>query len=236
MNKIFLLLLFTSISFAQSSKWFYYAYNSGETTTPVTTNLVAYYTPSGLSATTWQDVSGNNHNLTLSNVTITNNALNGFKGALFNGTNAYGKTADFTYDQPLTVYIVFKDITITNAEYVISSKEGDRREIYQSTLIYRHHIYAGVSLLTNNSTINYKVITAVFNGASSFIQRDKQTGSTGNAGTGNGSGVCVGAYRYGNPTFYSNIEVVEMIFYSGAHDLATRTLIQNYLGKKYGLF
>ncbi len=235
MNKIFLLLLFTSISFAQSSKWFYYAYNSGETTTPVTTNLVAYYTPSGLSATTWNDVSGNNHNLTLSNVTITANALNGFKGALFNGTSAYGKTADFTYNQPLTIYIVFKDITVVFGDYIISTKEGDLRELTQNNATI-HRIYGGKYLNNNYSTINYKVITAVFNGASSYLQRDKQTASSGNAGVLNGTGIAVGCYRYANPALFGNVEIVEMIFYSGAHDLATRTQIQNYLGTKYGLF
>ena len=238
MKKIILVLLIVVKMYPQSQFFkLSVLMGGGEVTTPVTTNLVAYYTPSGLSTTTWKDVSGNNRNLTLTNVTITANALNGFKGALFNGIDALGKTADFAHNQPITVYIVFKDPTVTSGDFLLSTKEGGKIDLAQQSATM-HKIYAGGAdyIFTNLSTTNYKVITAIFNGASSLIQRDKATATTGNSGTANGTGIAVGCYRYNIPALYANVEIVEIIFYSVAHDLATRTLVQNYLGKKYGLF
>lgn len=145
MKKILLfVLVIASTLFAQNKKTLIYYFDDGEPLTPVTSNLVAYYTPTGLTASGWLDKAATPHNLTFSGgVTINSSALNGYAGATFDGINGYAYSADFSLPKPITIYIVFKDITRTTGETVFSGKTAGLTEIDQSTSATNHYASAG---------------------------------------------------------------------------------------------
>lgn len=175
----------------------------------------------------WNDASGNARHL--KQTTGTNQpALQADGSILFDGVDNFLKTDPFAVAQPITYYLLMRQVTWTINEYLI---DGDiaTMAIATSTSTPRISILGSASVAENaNLVVNtYAAVCAVFNGAGSVLRVSNTTETTGNVGTGAIAAVTLGAA--GNATAFSNIQVKEVIVFPAAHNLATRDQVIAYL-------
>lgn len=186
----------------------------------------------------WLDLSGNNRHLNQ----LTNSKrpgyrisqVNGKPAIIFDGSDDSMKTSAYTLNQPTTVILVFNQITWTNGDTIFDGITGNLGNIFQNSLSPRLTVYAGLSAANNdNMTVNtYAFAIVEFNGASSSLQINNTTKTTGNAGTANMGGFTIG--DYGNGGFASNIGVAEIIIYNKILSASEITLLKKYCNT-YGL-
>lgn len=142
-------------------------------------------------------------------------------------------TAVFTLDQPVTLYLVFKQITWSSNDYFCDGVVAQQaiRQAGTGTTIAQVGSLPGASDATFGLDV-YGVITSVYNGASSILKVDGGTNNTGDIGVGNPGGFILGSD--GAPVVFSNIQVKESIIRNVADSADTRTRIQGLLKAIYG--
>ena len=179
----------------------------------------------------WDDVTGNaNH---LKQATETNQpALQADGSILFDGIDNYLRCDPFTLNQPITVYILGKQITWSSGDDICDGNVGDTLLIQQTNAgaSPQLRLYAGAATGSNTDLglDTYGVISAVFNGASSVLQINDETPITGDVGASNAGGFTLGA-RGTIVSAYSNIQVKEVILFAAAHAANTRLHVARYL-------
>jgi hypothetical protein len=202
---------------------------------PPTTNMAAWFkygtgiTVTGLGVSQWDDQSGNGRHL-LQAVDTNRPALQSDNSILFDGVDNFMACNPFTLPQPVTVYALFKEIAInvSGTVYYDGNGASNRMALGNSGTLPRY-LFAGAQA-ANNSNLAvgfYGAFAAVFNGASSSLQVNQTTETTGNPGTQAPNGFYLAKYSAG--AFYANIEVKEIIIYSSAHDATTRAQVIRYL-------
>lgn len=184
-------------------------------------------TETGLGVSQWDDVSGNGNHLLQG--TDTNRPSKESDGSiLFDGVDNFLKASGFTWTQPETIYILFKQITWTSGDRIFDGNALNTGVLFQTGTTPSLSSFAGAVLPEVDLTIDeYGIVTTVFNATSSIIQLNNDTPITGNGGTADMSGFTLGANA--TPGQYGNIQVKEVIGYSGAHDAATRAQVIRYL-------
>lgn len=222
---------------------FYNSVNGGPPEPITALTPVAWYrygvgiTVTGQGVSTWADQSGNGRDL----LQATDGArppLQSDNSILFNGTDEFLQTAGFIYSQPVTTYILFKQVTWSGDDYVFDGVSVASNVLLQNSATATPDlvIFAGTAVVSNNSALalnTYGVSAAVFNGASSLLQINTTIGATGNAGASNAAGLTLGGRA--DSTRFSNIQVKEFIGFAAAHDAATRTAVITYLATVGGL-
>jgi hypothetical protein len=157
---------------------------------------------------------------------------------LFDGAAHFMKCNAFTLNQPETIYLVAKQVTWTrNDEIFDGNADGFAGALVQYDLASpKLSLFAGTALSAENTNLalgSNGVICAVFNGASSSLQINNTTATSGSIGTQNMSGFTLGAAR--DNTAHSNIQAYEALIYNVAHDSATRANIIRALMSKHGV-
>lgn len=154
---------------------------------------------------------------------------------LFDGAAHYLKTLQFSLPQPNTVYLVVNQVSWTANDDLLSGFNSGALILFQSSSSPRVYTYSGsVGPFTSGLAVGvWGILHTIFNGTSSMIQVGIESPSTGNAGIGNPDGITLASAN--NGTVPSNIQVAELVVYSGAHDAATRLKIQQYLARKWTL-
>lgn len=186
----------------------------------------------------WDDKSGNGRNVLNANVLERPGyelaAVNGLNVVRFDGANdrLIGTFSDLT--QPSTVFIVFKVTSVATAFQVI----------FDSRITLPHDIYlatsslvleASVSSITGGTlTANQQtLLTGRFNGASSFIRKDKTQVASGNAGTNVlTGGITLGTNRAGEAPLGGDI--CEFIYYAAQLTSDEIDDVESYLSAKWG--
>lgn len=136
---------------------------------------------------------------------------------LFDGTADYLKTNAFTLNQPTIVLIAFKQVSWTGNEYITDGNGTSSMTIQQITATPSIRLLASASGAATNGNLavgSYGVVAAVFNGASSSLQVNLTTPTTGDPGSTNAGGFTLGASAA--PSAYSNIQVLECILVPSA--------------------
>lgn len=202
---------------------------------PVTADLAAWFrfnsgiTDSAGAVSQWDDASGNARHL--KQATATNQpAKQGDGSILFDGVDNYLKCDAFTLIQPETIYLLGKQVGYTAIDTVMDGNTVNTLRLFQSGASPAVVLNAGSGDVASNSnwTLNtYATVAVVLNGASSLIQVNATTATTGNPGAGNMGGFTLGAG--GNSTAFANIQVKEVAIYSVAHDEATRAQVIAYM-------
>jgi hypothetical protein len=156
-------------------------------------------------------------------------------GILFDGSNDFMKTAAFTLNQPVTIYIVLKVVSFSAWMTIIDGGTANYGALLERATTPTIGAFAGTNALeTGDLAVNtWGIVTIVFNGASSSIQVDNHDAVTGDAGSANPGGIVIGANISG--TANSNIQVEEIIYRKVADSSPNKILIQNYLKAEYGL-
>lgn len=202
---------------------------------PITANRVAHYlyghgiTSASDLVSRWDDASGSGNPLL--QATGTNQPLRmPDNSILFDGVDNFLKTAAFTLNQPVTIYILFRQVTWTSTDTVFDGDASNTGVLYQTGVTPNLEIFAGASPspITDLALNTYGIVVSVFNGVSSVVQLNQNTPITGNVGASNMGGFTLGV-RGDTTTGPSNIQVKEVILYSAAHDAPTRRQIVNYL-------
>jgi hypothetical protein len=186
-----------------------------------------------VSGTTFADSSSNAATITLNGgATIVTRTI-----AYFDGTNDYMKAAAaFSLAQPTTVYFVGQQNTWTDLDSIYDGNATTSMRLLQSGLTPSIIGNAGNGFgATTSPTLatNY-VISTVFNGVSSSLRLNRAFAITGNAGASNANGFTLAAQGDGSNR-HSNINVLGVLIYSGAHDTATQNRVALWASRYYGL-
>lgn len=203
--------------------------------TPPSTDLELYFVgDQELTTSGWGDQSGNNRDMTFYNApTITENAINGISGVLFNGTNEYGKTGNFTLNHPLFIYMMIKPIVNTSGRYIADGTTETTMIIsFRGGTSWRLTTNVGNSANNTELTVgSYQVLRADFNGNSSKLQINNGTINVGFlSGSNNPGGFTLAGSQGG--LALANIEVACILVYSSAPD---DTAVKEFFTSKFGL-
>jgi hypothetical protein len=129
-----------------------------------------------------------------------------------------------------------KQVTYTSPDYIFDGGTFTSAVLYQNTTSPNVSMYAGAVGPTNtNLTVaTYKIVTCVFNNASSTLSVNDGTKATGTTGAAAAGGLTLGGGA-NLTSSQSNIGVQEMYGYSVADGSTAQTDMYNYLKAKWGL-
>ena len=183
--------------------------------------------------TTWADQSGNAQNLVnSSNVVWTDGLQNGYPGLLFNGGVLY-KNPGVSQAQPATVYTVIKMLTIDGTQNIYASWGTGCLCNVESSNTWG--CYAGTTMTGAAATSDTSIVTCIFSGVTSSVERNADGITYGNAGTGAlGGQTTLGAYSGGG--YNINGYIFELLVYSGFHSTTQRAIVKGYLNSKFLLY
>jgi hypothetical protein len=132
-----------------------------------------------------------------------------------------------SFDQPSTIYMVFKNKTFIDNGRIFTGS-GASPYLRQDAVDTRIRLYALGSLIANNFIFNtFLVLRVILNGANSSIQVNSLEKTAGDAGAADMNGFGLGSTP--TPSLFSNIEVKEIILRKAADNEATQTAIYDYL-------
>jgi hypothetical protein len=169
-------------------------------------------------STTFTESSSNAATVTINSTGAKPARIIGSQQVLWDGSDDFLKTGAFTLDQPLTQIMVVKQVTWTSGDVFISGVDGTNEcQIGQRNATPELQLYAG-SLVAGNTGLavaTYGVVSAVFNGASSRLQVNLGTATTGDPGAQNMGAVTLGAASGGSQGF-ANMQVKAAAVCTGA--------------------
>lgn len=166
------------------------------------------------------------------------NQVNGFSALRFDGSNDVIYNHNWLNVQPITVYVVCKQIAWGFGKRIISGGDNvDNPVINQyNTAQPNLSIYAGSSFVAENNGLalsTWGILEVVYNGASSTFSVNGGTATTGDPGPdGITDGVAVGGASLG--ALCANIDVAEVLVYDNL-DAGERTTVRQGLGAVYGI-
>ena len=184
------------------------------------------------------DCSGNFRHMTGNTPTLINNTLNGYPVMNFDGTADTLRTATFTLTQPISVYLVLAQMTWTSGDYLFDGYTKDTFLMKQRTGTPQAGFSTDNStFLTNTSDLaltSYKIVSCLVNTGSSnaSVQVNNNTEITGTVATSALAGFTLGAAG-DVVSGFSNIRVAELVVFPVLHTAAERTIVRNYLSRKY---
>lgn len=154
----------------------------------------------------------------------------------FNGTSHFMKCSAFTLNQPETVYMVLKQITWTNTDFIFDGNADLSGGVLQNPASPLLGINAGSTVAQINGPPigSSGVFAVVFNGASSSTQLNQGAPTVANAGAANMGGFTLGKLGTTAGQF-GNFQAYEALIYSAAHDAATRANVIRALQAKWSI-
>lgn len=201
---------------------------------PPTTNMAAWFkygvgiTVTGLGVSQWSDQSGNGRHL-LQGTDADRPSLQSDNSILADGTSEALSTSSFTLNQPMTWYVLAKQVTSKANGGLIGDSASNNAFIYQTNVggtIAQALPTGGVNANAGLALNTWGVIAAVANGASSSLAVNTNAPVTGNPGA---NGFTNGFSVFKFNIFFGNWQVKEVILYSAAHDATTQAQVIRYL-------
>lgn len=199
------------------------------------TSVPSSITSSSNLVSQWNDLSGNGRHLKQTGVQKPDLTA---EGILFNSDYMVTDAIASPIAQPLTYFYVLQIKTWTLDTYIMDGFGASNRQVMSmGATTPKVKIYGGAGFVAQGddaSTVAaYGIITAQYNGASSFVQTNNGTRGTGNAGTQTSNGLYLGISR--SLSANGHFSVKEILVYSGTISEADITAIKNYLAKKWSL-
>lgn len=195
--------------------------------------------------TTIYDQSGNTRHLTQATASLqpqivsSGSLLTGANGkacARFDGSNDRMVASTWTLATPITIFSVLKQITWTGGEYMLDGTTANNMVFMQRTSTPRVSIFTPSTFIDNNDLAvgTASLATLIYNGASSLVQINAGTTTTGTLPAGAPGGVTLGSA--GNNTLFANIDLQEMILYPVGKNTTDRTTARANMNAFYVLF
>lgn len=160
----------------------------------------------------------------------------GRSGWVFDGSASFLKSAPFPLVQPEWVVLVGRQLKWTDTISIHDGNAaGQRLKLWQSTTTPSVVIMAGSDTAINAGWIlnTTSVVTEVFNGASSSLQINRGTATTGDAGSNNASGFTLGSKYDG--TSAANIVVNAVAIFSTAPTAAQIAQVVSYFARRFAI-
>lgn len=191
----------------------------------------------GNSVTNWSDSSGNNNTLTAVTATkpvYKTSIVNGKPVVRFANNNDNLKTGNLTQAQPYTYIIVLSQSGTTNTHALCQNVTTGSclLAITATTSLTRMNAGTGVSEATSSGSA-WRIITAVYNGASSVGRVNGTQVIASNVGA-NGYSAAPFGLSAANPTGL-NGDIAEVAFFAGAISDNDRLAVEAYLSTKYSI-
>jgi hypothetical protein len=154
---------------------------------------------------------------------------------VFDGVAQYMQSAAATLNQPVTIIDALIQPAWTSGRYISDGLSANSGALTKTTSTPRVSINAGSAVAENTGLVlNTGVVVAhCLNGASSYIQVNNNTRTTGNAGAGNPGGITIGANGVG--ASFGSVQLAERIVVAGVLDDATLYRAMVYVGKQIGV-
>jgi hypothetical protein len=211
-----------------------------EVINPLSNNMNFIYTPPGFVG----DISNFSIKLVLSHHLRQSSALAqplfSSSGVTFNGVNSWMKTDVFPVSQPLSCYIVLKQVTWRINGYIHDGLASDycyvlSQSPYPNTSPNLAMYGGGWGLINSNLPVGIVgVITEITNGANCSLQVNNFSPVTGSLTTISPNGFTIGSVANGDGQ-NGNFQIQSIIFRQGVDDANTQTKIKNYLYSKYNI-
>ena len=153
---------------------------------------------------------------------------------MFDGSNDQLKAVAFTFNQPCTIYIMLKQNSYTATDYIFDGNNTNLMGLTQAATDPNIRQNAGVNGTENGGFAKntFRILTLIFNGASSLLQVDNTgTSITSNAGTNNPAGFTMGSR--GDSSRFGNVTVLECIAYNAVHSAALQTSIRTDMASRH---
>ena len=189
----------------------------------------------------WNDQSGQNNHLVqatgASQPVVTAAAINGLPAITFDGVDDF-MAVSFTLAVPLTIFVVFRQVTWTSSDIVYDGNLDLRTRLAQSAttpgLVAGGS--GGITLAQNNGLAvdTFGLTTAIYNGASSVFQVNNLTETTGTTGSASPDGITLGA-RGSKAVGFGNIGVAEVIIMAAVATAGERASVRAYSQARYGV-
>lgn len=145
--------------------------------------------------------------------------------------------ASFTFNQPETIYIVFKQLSWSITNHIFDGVVSNTGSLYQSTVNPSLRAYSGVNESSNNTKLplnTFGIVKVLFNGANSKIKIDITNTMTFTGGANGMGGITLGSLNNMNSRF-ANIQVKELICINSENTRAEEVSILEYLKNKYSI-
>ena len=184
----------------------------------------------------WADQSGNGNDVVQATGSkqplLIATQLDGKPSIRFDGIDDLLKAIDFSWAQPITLYMVFRRIAFGNNDLLFFGKTSGSIQEY-SPPSNSLRLSAGTSLNYDSVWVigTAMIGTMIYNGVTSVFQKNDVAEFTGDVGAGDLDGASIGAHPGGS--LWSNTEYFEIIGYGGAHTTDQRTRIKAYLATRY---
>jgi hypothetical protein len=159
-------------------------------------------------------------------------------GFYTDGSDDYNRSPLYSGAQPVTRFTVASQSSWTSGDYLWDgASAANAGAIIQTTSTPQINMSAGSSVAAN-TTLALKtrsIVTEVINGASSSLQVNNATATTGSAGANNPNGSTLGASGASTAANFGNLVIQERIEYAGAMTAAQIAAVKLYLARKWGL-
>lgn len=184
----------------------------------------------------WADITGSGRDLVQGSdpekPILTANEINGHSAIIFDGVDDYMKTPIAALAPPMTVFIIFSQITWTAGRRIYDTQNEGRQQLFQNGA--SPAITQNGTNSTNMPVGTFALVTATYSGASDTVQVNNNAASTGGSSPAvDGAGFTLGAY--GNTLFPSNISVAEVIIMTSVADADQMAAVQTYVTNRYGI-
>lgn len=194
---------------------------------------------------TWQDQSGNGKDVTAAGSarpTLKKNILNSMAIVRFNGSSTFMAEYDTLFNSAVaTIFMVVVNRAYNNQRYLF---DGNNNLTANSLAIFEADAAGTIEIASNginNLSSGAKAvigtpteIEAVFNTGQTYYVRCAGVETNSNMTPGNiPYGITIGSYRAGS--YFSQIDVAEVIVYKDAKSASDRLAVRNYLKSKWGL-
>ena len=166
------------------------------------------------------------------------NQINGHPAWRFDGIDDILVSIDtFSWPKPCTVYIVLKQISWTNSDFIYDAKGIDAgMGLFQYDATPKLALHDAVPLFMTDilSVGTWGIVSSIHNGGSSSIRLNTNTPTLGAAGNNLPGGFTLG--RIGlSDVLYSNIDVVEILGYRAVSD-PDDALVMTYFNTRYAIY
>ena len=194
-------------------------------------------TESGGFASQWDDYSGNARHLVQGVGTKQPAYANGI--LTFDGVDNYMKASAFTLNQPVSIYIVYNQVSWTAVDHIFDGNTDDVAYFAQRSGGSAPEVSVAAPTVLNGgngpAVGSYGISCVVFNGASSSHRLNNNAKASGNANVGNPAGFTLASIASG--TFrHSNIGVKEIVIFGAAHNDATQDSVITALNNALTVF